>query len=162
MDDKEKWRERTRDIRTSSTTWWWWWWWWWLWYTLESCIYIKKREKQNNQKRWIYCNVEPMLNVSVWISFMKTLISWKLFTQGLILVKITGANKMYTSKRYKRAYSVLNLKILSTCLACEMIFENVGFFKGQEKSSSLLKKYAEIGKFSYILIVLKSSMLDVV
>ena len=26
MNDREKWRERDRDIRASSTTWWWWWW----------------------------------------------------------------------------------------------------------------------------------------
>ena len=25
MNDKEKWRERVRDIRASGTTWWWWW-----------------------------------------------------------------------------------------------------------------------------------------
>ena len=25
MNDKEKWRERVRDIRDSGTTWWWWW-----------------------------------------------------------------------------------------------------------------------------------------
>ena len=25
MNDREKWRERVRDIRVSSTTWWWWW-----------------------------------------------------------------------------------------------------------------------------------------
>ena len=30
MNDREKWRERVRDIRAPSTTWWWWWWWWWL------------------------------------------------------------------------------------------------------------------------------------
>ena len=29
MNDREKWRERFRDIRASGTTWWWWWWWWW-------------------------------------------------------------------------------------------------------------------------------------
>ena len=29
MNDREKWRERVRDIRASGTTWWWWWWWWW-------------------------------------------------------------------------------------------------------------------------------------
>ena len=50
-----------------------------------------------------------------------------------MLVKITGANKMYTIKKYKRACSVLNFKVLSTCLARQMIFENVGFFKRQEK-----------------------------
>ena len=27
MNDREKWRERVRDIRASDTTWWWWWWW---------------------------------------------------------------------------------------------------------------------------------------
>ena len=26
MSDREKWRERVRDIRASGTTWWWWWW----------------------------------------------------------------------------------------------------------------------------------------
>ena len=26
MKDREKWRERVRDIRASGTTWWWWWW----------------------------------------------------------------------------------------------------------------------------------------
>ena len=28
MNNREKWRERVRDIRASGTTWWWWWWWW--------------------------------------------------------------------------------------------------------------------------------------
>ena len=27
MSDREKWRERARDIRAGGTTWWWWWWW---------------------------------------------------------------------------------------------------------------------------------------
>ena len=27
MNDREKWRERVRDIHVTSTTWWWWWWW---------------------------------------------------------------------------------------------------------------------------------------
>ena len=26
VNDREKWRERVRDIRATSTTWWWWWW----------------------------------------------------------------------------------------------------------------------------------------
>ena len=26
MNDREKWRERVRDIHAGSTTWWWWWW----------------------------------------------------------------------------------------------------------------------------------------
>ena len=27
MNNREKWRERVRDIRVGGTTWWWWWWW---------------------------------------------------------------------------------------------------------------------------------------
>ena len=27
MNDREKWRERARDIRAGGATWWWWWWW---------------------------------------------------------------------------------------------------------------------------------------
>ena len=27
MNDREKWRERVKDIRASGTTWWLWWWW---------------------------------------------------------------------------------------------------------------------------------------
>ena len=26
MNDREKWREKVRDIRAGCTTWWWWWW----------------------------------------------------------------------------------------------------------------------------------------
>ena len=32
MNDREKWRERVRDIRATSMTWWWWWWWILSWY----------------------------------------------------------------------------------------------------------------------------------
>ena len=27
MNDRDKWRERDKDIRASGPTWWWWWWW---------------------------------------------------------------------------------------------------------------------------------------
>ena len=57
------------------------------------------------------------------ITFIRTFISGELFTQRWMLFKSTGANKIYTPKRYKRAYSVLKLKELSTCLVCGMIFE---------------------------------------
>ena len=35
MNDREKCRERVRDIRTGGMTWWgwWWWWWWWWWFS---------------------------------------------------------------------------------------------------------------------------------
>ena len=38
MNDREKWRERVRDIRAGGTTWWWWWW---------SLKYELKTIKQN-------------------------------------------------------------------------------------------------------------------
>ena len=63
------------------------------------------------QNRWIYCDVKSTLNVSVSITIIRTLISGKLYTQWWMLVEITGTNKMYTTKRYKRARSVLNLKV---------------------------------------------------
>ena len=39
-------------------------------------------------------------------------------------------------KRYKRGYRVLNLKVLSTCLASGIIFRNAGFFFKRQKKSS--------------------------
>ena len=39
---------------------------------------------------------------------------------------------MYITKRYKHAFSVLNLKVLSTCLAGGLMFENVGFLRNQK------------------------------
>ena len=34
MNDREKWRDRVKDIRAGSTTWWWWW------YNKYICIYV--------------------------------------------------------------------------------------------------------------------------
>ena len=42
MGDREKWRERIRDICAGGTTWWWWWWWW---YAIKSPYLIKVRLK---------------------------------------------------------------------------------------------------------------------
>ena len=43
MNDREKWRERIRDIRATSPTWWWWWWWWF------------------NLPLWAYCRADGVL-----------------------------------------------------------------------------------------------------
>ena len=94
---------------------------------------MKKAGKQNNPNRGIYCDIKSMLNILVSITFIRTLVSGELFTQWWMLVKITGANKMHTMKRYKRAHSIRNLKILSMCLAHGKIFENVGFFQETRK-----------------------------
>ena len=40
MNDKEKWRERVRDIHAGGTTWWWWWWWCHLVWTYMTVIII--------------------------------------------------------------------------------------------------------------------------
>ena len=40
MNDKEKWRERVRDIRACGTTCWWWWWWWWNYVYIRVYIYV--------------------------------------------------------------------------------------------------------------------------
>ena len=65
---------------------------------------MKNAEKHNNRDRWIYCGVTSTLNVSVSITFIRTLKSEELFTQRWMLVEITEANKMYTTKRYKRVH----------------------------------------------------------
>ena len=43
MNDREEWRERVRDIRTTSARWWWWWWWWWW--------YIRQRDRETERER---------------------------------------------------------------------------------------------------------------
>ena len=62
---------------------------------------------------------------------------------------------------YKCTFSVLNLKVLSTSLARGMMFEKV-FLRDQKSPPVFLEKYAEIDKFLYLQIVLKSFMLDAV
>ena len=45
MNDREKWRERVRDIRATSTTWWWWWW-----------MYMYKPDLALNNLKWLICH----------------------------------------------------------------------------------------------------------
>ena len=67
MNDREKWRERVRDIRASGTTWWWWWWWhlncvlmlnWIVW---NRTIFIKMDLALNNLQRLI-CHKTQITN----------------------------------------------------------------------------------------------------
>ena len=47
MNDREKWRERARDIYASGTTWWWWWWnGIWLWITNNGWCAIKLNQSK--------------------------------------------------------------------------------------------------------------------
>ena len=59
MNDREKWRERVRDIRAGGTTWWWWWWWWLILYYWYKNIIIQ--------------------GVSEKLIYFRNLISWRLF-----------------------------------------------------------------------------------
>ena len=60
INDREKWRERVRDIRASDTTWWWWWWW-----------LIWKWTQQRNRKSNLF-----YFDVSLWhICYLTTKIS---------------------------------------------------------------------------------------
>ena len=46
INNREKWRDRARDIRAGSMTWWWWWWW----YELNN---IKQRLINNGMPNYI-------------------------------------------------------------------------------------------------------------
>ena len=55
MNDREKWRERVRDIRATSTTWWWWW----CIYRISHCITynvwyaIKPNQSREGVAAWV-------------------------------------------------------------------------------------------------------------
>ena len=50
MNDKEKWRERVRDIRAGGTSWWCWWWWLYkLLNFLASLFYIRYHRKDESE-----------------------------------------------------------------------------------------------------------------
>ena len=51
MKDREKWRERVRDVCATSATWWWWWW---LRYTTEI-IYVEKVYNLPNCNTYLKC-----------------------------------------------------------------------------------------------------------
>ena len=93
-----------------------------------------------------------MLNVSVLITFIRTLISWELFTQWWMLIELTGTNKMYTfcilldSDPYLLSYCPFGKthatsKMDDFKMIC--IYENlpisVFFFERREDFSCLLK-----------------------
>ena len=68
---------------------------------------VWRKQKRNNLNCWIYCYVKSTLSVSVSVTIIRTWISGEFFTQRWMLVEITEANNIYTTKRWKRAHSVL-------------------------------------------------------
>ena len=79
-----------------------------------------------------------------------------------MLAEMTGANEKYNENIHKHAHNVHNPKVIRTSLARGNIFENAVFSKETRQILPLIKKYAKTSNFSYIQIVLKSSMLIVV
>ena len=69
MNDREKRREKVRDIRAGGTTWWWWWWWWWWYYNI-TCLISSKLFwstillHAQKSKLWFLCNA-MMINCSL-------------------------------------------------------------------------------------------------
>ena len=62
MNDREKWRERVRDIRASGTTWWWWWWWY-------IYVYIFVQWETSKYFKWIGLQMNLNVALSVFISY---------------------------------------------------------------------------------------------
>ena len=56
MNDREKWRERVRDIRATSTTWWWWWC-----SETKKLIENKLRDKKGERIMWYFFNNDFIL-----------------------------------------------------------------------------------------------------
>ena len=52
MNDREKWRERVRDIRAGGATWWWWWW---------FCMFMRMLQSEKKLK-WFGDEVDSCLS----------------------------------------------------------------------------------------------------
>ena len=63
MNDREKWRERVRDICASGTTWWWW-------FVFKSCVYMyvcKKTDLALNNLQVLICHkTQPTNKLILW------------------------------------------------------------------------------------------------
>ena len=70
MNDREKWRERVRDIRATSTTWWWWWWWDLFKHRLMG-PYAQKLIRKNYKKNTIIITISWPINIKY------SLIGWQ-------------------------------------------------------------------------------------
>ena len=71
MNDREKWRERVRDIRATSTTWWWWWL-----LSLTTSTLQKGTDKYKHASFLIF------------VSYFYKIISWKSFILHVIQEKL--------------------------------------------------------------------------
>ena len=66
MNDREEWRERVRDIRTTSAIWWWWWYIYWL-PLYRKCSSPQSRKKHPWEHMWflrLYSILHALLHMS--------------------------------------------------------------------------------------------------
>ena len=97
MNDRERWRERVRDIRAGSTTWWWWWW-------SEPTL----ANFQNNGKICIWCVDKALLSDGKKFLFKQG--------NGLISVIWWEPSKVTKDANISRQYFSLHI------LGCERYF----------------------------------------
>ena len=76
LNDREKWRERVRDIRADGTAWWWWWW------QLKYIQYIRL----NRIRHWI---------TSTWLIYLRTRPTNNTCTRNAITKPLGGNNHNY-------------------------------------------------------------------
>ena len=99
MNDREKWRERVRDIRATSTTWWWWWWkvpW------KEQKVNIKLDEKHSTT---FFPDSSFFL---FWVGGFEGIVNYTTFEQlrGLKSIMCTTVHSTYLFK--KKCFKVLH------------------------------------------------------
>ena len=94
MNDREKWRERVRDLRASSTTWWWWWQLFSSFYIFHTCTskcsfqWSLNNNKSPQVSRTPLCILADCFNVVVYMVLILALISnfTSLFSKSLATV----------------------------------------------------------------------------
>ena len=77
MNDREKWRERVRDIRACGTTWWWWWWWWRFYLCSFQITNGGKQcatcQRTNSLTSWLQSNTLSFTPTGTWLVFIQIL-----------------------------------------------------------------------------------------
>ena len=78
MNDREKWRERVRDIRAGGTTWWWWWWWWCIHLRLTSLIKPHSHDDGSAEPKrysvdWLCFPINPHFLFGLLVNFLHKL-----------------------------------------------------------------------------------------
>ena len=115
MNDKEKWRERVRDIRASGTTWWWWWWRWPL--VMNDLSHNLLSRMLSRGQKSVPCMLKGVLVTDLWSPFGP---SWKPYTQlssfSLHLLVLSVKNTLKTLDEIHWTTVSRKLEIQLSCL----------------------------------------------